>query len=101
MDVSGVFQGDIHIFFSNFLTILWLSPIVGSCPRNVSILEVKNRELSKKSMCGRAKNLKKYGFEPKKFGMESFDGWQPCLTSVNRRESIFFAAEKANSAHCS
>ena len=42
-------------------------------------------------------NLKKYGFEPKKFGMESFDGLQPCLTSVNRSESIFFMAQKANS----
>ena len=91
------FSGRNSYIFSYFLTILWLSPIVWSCPRNVYILEVKNRELFKKYMCGRLGYLKKYGFAPKKFGMESFDGFGPCLTSVNRSESIFFTAEKANS----
>ena len=42
-------------------------------------------------------NLEKFGFEPKKVCMESFDGCAPCLTSVNRSKSIFFSAEKANS----
>ena len=81
---------------------------------HLHFLEVKNSEILKENtlhistenvwlVAGRVGNLEKFGIEPKKVGMESFDGCAPCLTSVNRSKSIFFSAEKANSvcAACS
>ena len=75
---------------------------------HLHFLEVQNSEILKENtlhistenvwlVAGRVGNLEKFGFEPKKVGMESFDACAPCLTSVNRSKSIFFSAEKANS----
>ena len=75
---------------------------------HLHFLEVKNNEIFKKNTWHISTknvrlvpewvgNLEKFGFEPKKVCMESFDGCGPCLTSVNRSKSVFFSAEKANS----
>ena len=57
----------------------------------------EKQEIIHKKYVWKAQKPQKIWICTKKFGMESFDRWQPCLTSVNRCESIFFAAEKANS----